>query len=408
MALVPIVAISPLYPAGPDAWSGQPTKVAPSAGILAYGFVPGGPVSVEFLNYVLSALGTRINDVDSANVLNWPDKWLYNLPAGASVPDFCRATWDQRQLYYAPVATTLCVSYDNGQSWATDDTLAGASYRAIAAYEGPTEDTGAVLATCTVAGAGRVSMRGQTAGWNDQALAGCATPYAVVADPFTGKFLVVGDQTAGSAPGIWAVDANDGATGGTIATAHPTSGAYPLRTVAAGDPYKLAARSGGTGLWRWQDNDVNAVLVTGPGTGNVETIHWDDVGKQFWISYAQGGQPTIWTSPNGGSGTWTARTLPGAGTMTGTIPIGGSVSIGEINAWIFQAPNSITQTFLLCTRDNGSSWFWVGDPLLKPTFDPTVATSRICKVGNGLLVSDWSVAAGNIYISLSLRGGFPL
>lgn len=405
MSDLPIFASDELYSASGEPWDAQPTKVEPSGGILASGFVPGEPVSVELLNYLLNAYSTRMMRADLANVLNWPDKWSYSLPLpGNVVPDFARSTWDQRALYYVTNTTTICVSYDNGQSWATDDTLAGASYTQIAAYEGPTEGTSAMLAACTVAGAGRVSMRGQTAAWDDQGLTGCATPYAVVADRYTGKFLVVGDRTGGGAPGVWVVDANDGATGGTIATAHPTAGTYPLRTVAAGDPYKLAARTGGTGLWRWEDGDANATAVTPPGLGDVQAIVWNHEDQLFYLAKAQAGQPSIWTSATGATGSWTAKTLPGAGTMTGTIPVGGGFEIGPITGFIFQAPNSLTETFLLCTKDKGETWFWIHDPLIKAT---GVATTRVRRVGNGLLASDYGVS-GNVPISLSWRGGQPL
>ncbi len=385
-------------------WDGQPTKVAPSGGIEASGFVPGQPMPAEFLNYLLSELGIRQEELALAKALNWrlaPDKDQTGL--GTLTPFLTRATWGQRHLYAVNNATIIQVSYNDGTTWTTDDTLASAVYTGIDSYEGPNgnEGTSAVCACMTLSGAGRVSMRGETATWNDQALGSAATADAVTADQYDGSFWVVGSQTGGGAPGIWRVETNDGAIGGTIDTVHPTIGTYSLTLVAAGDPYKLASRgAGGAGLWRWESGDTAATLVSAPGSGDVRDIVWNAHDRAFYLCQAQGGQGSIWKSSTGASGSWTS-VGPGDGTETRTWAIGGGATLGKLTVFVCTS-TVLSVTFLLVTGDGGLTWHRVGDPT-----QASYIVERVRRCGNGLVASAYGGASMASH-AFGLRGGVPL
>lgn len=387
------------YPAGSDPWSGQPNKVAPSGGYEATGFVPGEPASVEFLNYELNRLGVSDDGRRLEKVCNYrlaPDKDQTGL--GTTTPYLARATWGQRQLYAVSNGTKIQISYNEGTTWADDDTLASAVYSGIASYQGATDDASAVCASLTLSGAARVSMRGETATWNDQALTGGAAANHVVVDQDNGYFWVVGQLTAGTAPAIWGVEVNDGATGGTVVTAHPGAGSYALETCAVGGGYGLAARTGGTGLWRWDLSTLAVAAVTPPGIGDVRDILWNEADGAFYLCQAQGGQGSIWKSSTGATGSWTS-VGPGDGTETRTWALNGGCTIGRVTALVCTS-TALSVTFVLATDDGGISWHRVGQPTLY-----TLARLRRC--GNGIVASSYGGASMASH-AFGLRGGLPL
>lgn len=384
-------------------WDGQPTKVAPSGGIEATGFVPGQPVPVEFLNYLLNEYSAENQDRRLEKALNYPSlvtKALAGL--GTVTPHIARATWGQRHLYFVSNGTIISVSYDEGKTWATDDTLASAVYSGIATYEGPNgdESTSAACATMTLSGAGRVSMRGETATWNDQGLTGAASALNVVADQDNGFFWVVGQRTAGTAPGIWGVETNDGATGGSIITVHPTSGSYALETVAFGGGFGLAARTGGTGLWTWTAASSAAAAVTPPGFGDVRDIVWSDYHGFFFLCQEQGGQGSIWRSATGQTGTWTS-VGPGDGTETRTWALNGGCAIGRLVV-LTCTTTVLGVTFLLVSDDAGTTWHRVADPTTSGH-----SLYRVRRCGNGI-VACGSTGAVTASFAIGQRGGAPL
>lgn len=53
------------YPAGSDPWSGQPTKAAPSSGVIAAGVAPGDMLPADWFNYILQHGAERIRVLQS-------------------------------------------------------------------------------------------------------------------------------------------------------------------------------------------------------------------------------------------------------------------------------------------------------------------------------------------------------
>lgn len=72
---LPTWAADELYPAGSDPWSGQPTKVAPPAGVADGGHVPGDPstAAAQYENFVKHALCAHVGAYAKHAALNWQE-----------------------------------------------------------------------------------------------------------------------------------------------------------------------------------------------------------------------------------------------------------------------------------------------------------------------------------------------
>jgi hypothetical protein len=67
----PIWASDTNYPAGADPWSATPTKVAPSAGQIAVGWVPDTEPPAQWMNYIKNLFGQHLASLQGAAVHNW-------------------------------------------------------------------------------------------------------------------------------------------------------------------------------------------------------------------------------------------------------------------------------------------------------------------------------------------------
>ena len=400
---IPIIATIATFDAPADVgedWEDQPTKVEPDTALLEYGFRPNDEIRVEHVNWIFNRFLTETERLAHAQIQNWPDKWSATLAGTNIVGDYARATWDMRQLVLVNNLTTIFESYDEGQTWSVADTLAGAAYRAVASFDGATEANGAVCATCIVAGAGRISMRGQAAGWNDQALTNATEPWAICADPYAGCFWAVGERT-GPLPGIWRITPNDGSAPTTIATtSQPTTTTAALRSVCAGPTYKLACANG-TQLWRWEDNATAAAAVTKPGAGTLKAVAYSPEDELYYLAQDSGGDLEIWVLPTGATGSWTQ--VFGSGGNDLEVQIDG---IAVVNGSVCFCANDVTLSvpFILATSDRGETWIRIPSPLLAST---NVSLSKIRRAGNRLLAADYG-SSGLVAVSLSMRASEPL
>lgn len=68
---IPDFAATANFPAGPDPWSGQPTKADPGASLIAQGFTPHALLAAEEMNWLLNRLGLWLRYQDTIEVQTW-------------------------------------------------------------------------------------------------------------------------------------------------------------------------------------------------------------------------------------------------------------------------------------------------------------------------------------------------
>lgn len=64
------------FPAGASAWSATPTKVVPSGGQIAGGFVPATKPPATWINWLLATVGSHVRANSGWHVLNWRAEWV--------------------------------------------------------------------------------------------------------------------------------------------------------------------------------------------------------------------------------------------------------------------------------------------------------------------------------------------
>lgn len=374
------------------AWDDAPTKVAPSAGVLAYGFHPDAPVSVEIVNHVLADFGARMRALDLAPYLNWTDRppVVDTTPANVT-PWIARVPHRTRRLVLVTNDDLLWESYDEGWTWSSGAAPLNSVFHGIAVLDD------AVCAIYDVASAGSsYKLSTATDAWGSEALTGCQVPYAITGDEAHNCFWIVGDRTGGGAPGVWRVTGNAGATPSTITTVHPSSGTYPLRSVAASPDWIIAARDG-TDLWRWADGDASATAATSPSAHAIKGLLWDAADELFFLFASNGAETEIWISQTGATGSW-AKVYD----VSGDVAQLDSCAVHGSFVCVVIARSS--RRYILATKDRGATWMLVPDPLHHVA---NADVSRVMAAGNRLVAIDYA-ASGEVALALSLRAGEPL
>lgn len=415
--LVPVWATVELMVDPGEDWDGTVTKIRPSSGLIAAGWLPTEQPPAERLNWQANDITRRLAALDMIEARTYPEPapGVGGTTAGVgnAVGQFSGARWQAVEtIFHATNSTKVQKSIDGGFSWADTLTVASATFSGIATRETSLK-AGATCASYSLTGAAKVALTGGDAAtnnaWASTTLAGTGsanTAQCVVADPFVADVFLVGGNdliTAINTPVVWRVVAPLGAFSAQSTVLMGSNPGAPVRIVCAGPTYKVGVAWSGSvnRVWRWQDGDAIASAVTTPTTAEIVDLLWLPEDELYLLIADSGSGVELWTSTTGGTGSWT-QLDPVASSGTALFDAGVGLLRGAcVRGSIILIPLAVAGVVhIMVSGDAGVTWEAIGDPVARQG----AATERIADLGNRFMCAGYKAAAEVVH-ALSLRAG---
>ena len=400
-----------------QAWDGTPSKIRPSDGIIAAGFLPTEQPPAERVNWALNDPTRRLASLNLAEARTFVEPLgaagvgATSAGVGNEVGWFAGARWQAVEtIFHATNSTIVEKSVDGGYSWTTTLTVPSAVFSGIATRETALK-AGATAASYTLTGAAKIALTGGDVSTNNAwdsttTLTGDGvlnTASYVIADPYEDDvFLVTGNSTI-STPAVWRVTAPLGVYSAQSTITMPLYFS-PMRTVAAGLDYKVACGWTGVtnGLFRWQDGATTGTSVTSPTTSEIKQVLWLPEDSLFLLIADAGPGVELWTSADGATGTWTQLDPVAGGTAlfdAATTYVNGACVRGSI----IMIPLLVSGTgHVAVSGDGGATWEIISDPIARHSASKVV--QRICDLGPRFIAGGYNTASA-VYHALTLRVG---
>lgn len=383
------------YPAGPDPWSGQPTKVAPPS--VLNGFTPNTAAAAEYVNYELNAAfntdaaaKTAINAL--ADAVGQAEVMTFRTAAFTSTYKVAFDTVDNRWVASANTGggDFPFLSYDGGQSW-----IAGTWPVAILSKPILGSNPAGLVVGCDGTGGLAYSLPAGSATWSNWTMPSVANTFREVTWLASGStFIVLG--TTGSAPVMYK---SAGAANWTNASSSVPAAFSAIATdwSCAASPTLFVAvpRNVTTGANYFTSSDgvTFTLRTTLPNAANFagRAVHYNAV-EGLWM-YASlftnfsANQITVYTSPDGFN--WTQKVALGSLNWE----VYDITSAGNVWAMLVQRDvgvSGMARTTVLYSVDSGATWR-VSDACDKssPAGGSDPAKNQIVSDGNRLM---WNTA----------------
>lgn len=388
-------ATNPNYSAGADPWSGQPTKVRPSDGVMQAGVIPNTQPLARHENFNRWEERRYLALLDGLEV-NFLDTAIVGTVTGNQATGVACGVWRADRPLFVTAASDpdIWVATDD-RTFTSSLTLVGGSWAHLA--EGPysTAAVGSSGAGDYVAAVGE----GDPTTWYTRAMTDCLTLHAVVVDPDNDEIIAVGENASGSDPAVWTVSDPDHG-GPTFAAASfaqiSRAGSQALQFVARGPVYRVA--SGTTELSYWQRGDATLTadaFATSLGAHTIKGLVYDDENALFLVLTSDGTNSKVW------------RWSPGVFGPTEQLAINGLVwatgkqIVASRGACIMAATTSGTLVF---SYDAFVSYRRVPDPCLRFDTAPVGPSTLVTLCDNRFIVGDYH-AAGDVRLAYGIRLG---
>lgn len=419
---VPIWATDETMTDPGQAWDGTPSKIRPSDGIIAAGFLPTEQPPAERVNWALNDPTRRLASLNLVEARTFVEPLgaagtgATSAGVGNAVGWFAGARWQAVEtIFHATNSTIVEKSIDGGYNWTTTLTVPSAVFSGIATRETALK-AGATAASYTLTGVAKIQLTGGDVStnnaWAPTTLTGSGTfntAQYVIADPYEDDvFLVAGNDfiTGSTTPVVWRVTAPLGVFGSQVKVTmgSPVAFFYPMQTVAASPDYKLACGWSGVinGLFRWQDGDTTATAVTSPTASEIKQLLWLPEDSLFLLIADAGPGVELWTSADGATGTWT-QLDPVAGGTALFDAANGYLNGACVRGSIIMIPLSVSGTgHVAVSGDGGATWDIISDPIVRHSSSKVV--QRICDLGPRFIAGGYN-AASAVFHALTLRVG---
>lgn len=401
-------------------WDGEPTKIRPSAGLLAAGWLPNEQPPPERLNWLENDQGRRQEPIDMIEARTFVE------PIGAAgtggttagvgnaVGAFAGARWQAVEtIFHATNSTKIQKSINGGYTWADTLTVASAVFSGIATRETAAK-AGGTAASYTLTGVAKVALTGGDVStnnaWASTTLTGSGvtnTAECVIADPYVANVFLVGgkDFTAATdRPTVWRVTAALGLFSAQQVVAMGSPNIGPAVSIIAASPTKKLAVGVGvtTTIWTWSDGDTTATLQTSPTTDLCKSVVWLPHDEKFLMITDSGAGVRVWTSADGSTGSWTEVNLPAGGCAlfaAATTYTNGACARGSI----VMVPLLVAGIgHIAISGDAGATWEIIADPIARHSAAKVV--QRICDLGPRFIAAGYN-AASEVLHALTLRAG---
>jgi hypothetical protein len=397
-----LLASDALYPAGPDPWAGQPTKVRPGDSIVAAGHVPNTPPNPQHANFSEWEIRRYLEFLDTSEVQNWSAPYEVDL-SGGGLNGLAGLAWRGWDAIGGPNPYVL-VGNSSGQIWTSTD---GITWTVEASTLGGETLVAAThrSASCAVLGTavGSKSVYGYGTGsagiWTRLVLAGADTVTCLASSDARQEIYVGGRQTTLTQPRVWVIDDSDP---GDIDTATVTTltrgGVSETITMIARSPnHGLAIGTLHAHVWGNLSGALTASAPSGglPGGYEYRWVVWDAESGVFVIGGDEtGGGAKIWTVADPFSAWVEVADLPDVQFTPRCAAIRGSTIV----AGVYHAPR------LLISSDAGVTWTSCVDPTRRITTAPVGTILRVVLAGNRLLAGRYR-GTGIFQLTESIRLG---
>lgn len=413
---LPEIASVDVFTSPGDLWHNQPTKLEPSAGIIAAGAQPAEPLPADIVNWQDNLVSRWVRHFDLIEVTNYPEPApdVGAVGGTGTAGNAGGLAWLQhdlrRPICHVNGDADIRASLDGGITWASTSpgyTDAGAAFRDIAASETATvaiaEEGGATKAVCSTALVG--FGVGTTVALTSGSLA-----KVVVFDPYyPGDHVFwIGGESGGTAPRIWQL--KFGAAGTTnppaqtiitvsLVAPFAVAGTCVVSMIACGADYIMAAckvastdamfrctRSGGdtfTEVDRPADNVLDLLWVPAQG-----------LQAGVFLAFTA---TNVYRSTTGASASWTTLTQPSGMTW---IDRSGLVW----GSCILMLASSGGLYYLGISRDVGQTWHFIPSPLNRHQGTAVPTGGIIRRTGARVAVAGRKGAAA-VYMAFGFRVG---
>jgi hypothetical protein len=371
----PLWATDTNFPAGGDSWSGTPTKVAPTGGMIQTGHVPEQGPSAQIENYFRNELGQWLTFFQDMQVLNWPMHTVIGgIVANGNQALALGHTTSPSMILLggAPAGPNFKFSLNGGQSWVnasrTNDNV-NIAVNCCAVSGATCIASGPSLG----AGVGSQNIYRSTDGGQNW-VGNIALPTSSAGVGFSinhvhraaSVFVAGGNDHAGVQ---YLATSSDGASGNW--TQRTLTGGTGSRTVlkivsglASGAPRIVAlgvSDFSGTPVsigWYSDDGGVTWSAMGSPPTNlAVAAAYSADTG--IWMMLGRSGNnATVHTSPDGITWGPSLATLQDAGCATTPVTAGGNQLTVNGSMWVSAAPipQSGFASKIYWSTDSGTTW----------------------------------------------------
>jgi hypothetical protein len=392
-------AANATYPAGPEPWAGTPTKIQPTDGAEAAGYVPETPLDPQRDNYRRWETSRWLQLLDEIEARNWTDRATVNTTPANGVTGLACATYGDRRLVLASNDRRAYASADGGYSWTTEFDLPDAASNWISLASG--ED--AIAGTATQGSSGDFDLwaRGDGLAWNSFAgLAGASEANVTAINDARSEIVVGGIDTLGR-PSVWTLTHAAGDLSAAVETVIVRTGTEPIRHLAVGSRYGLTASATATQeIGYWEPGVSAAVTPVVPflsfGSYQVRWVVWSDEYGLFFVGLDNGTNAYVY-STDGPTTLARIATLPGV-TWRNTGRSVAAVRGATIVAARGNAPD------LMISTDGGVAWTTTPDPMRAFAVAPVGSPDVLVLAGTRFAAARYR-AAGIVEVAQALSVG---